>query len=87
MGTPADPKGHEFPYNPRVDDYAVPKRHQRALPVGTNEEEEKENWKGEEPREEAEGEEGQHVEEEEEPNNEEEEEPYSPYNNVMIKQL
>ncbi|XP_034062146.1 docking protein 2-like [Gymnodraco acuticeps] len=89
MGTPADPKGHEFPYNPRVDDYAVPKRPQRALPVGTNEEEEeeKENWKGEEPREEAEGEEGQHVEEEEEPNNEEEEEPYSPYNNVMMKQL
>ncbi|KAK1892652.1 Docking protein 2, partial [Dissostichus eleginoides] len=32
MGTPADPKCHEIPYNPRVDDYAVPKRPQRALP-------------------------------------------------------
>uniref|UniRef100_A0A3B5B9Z4 Docking protein 2-like n=1 Tax=Stegastes partitus TaxID=144197 RepID=A0A3B5B9Z4_9TELE len=31
MGTPADPKGHEYPYNPRVDDYAVPKRPQRAF--------------------------------------------------------
>uniref|UniRef100_A0A672H172 IRS-type PTB domain-containing protein n=1 Tax=Salarias fasciatus TaxID=181472 RepID=A0A672H172_SALFA len=26
MGTAADPRGHQFPYNPRVDDYAVPKR-------------------------------------------------------------
>uniref|UniRef100_A0A3Q4IH44 Docking protein 2 n=1 Tax=Neolamprologus brichardi TaxID=32507 RepID=A0A3Q4IH44_NEOBR len=26
MGTAADPKGHEYPYNPRVDDYAVPKQ-------------------------------------------------------------
>uniref|UniRef100_A0A671TPM6 Docking protein 2 n=1 Tax=Sparus aurata TaxID=8175 RepID=A0A671TPM6_SPAAU len=33
MGTAADPKGHQYPYNPRVDDYAVPKRAQRALPV------------------------------------------------------
>uniref|UniRef100_A0A3B4XSW2 Docking protein 2 n=1 Tax=Seriola lalandi dorsalis TaxID=1841481 RepID=A0A3B4XSW2_SERLL len=32
MGTAADPKGHEYPYNPRVDDYAVPKRPQRAAP-------------------------------------------------------
>ncbi|XP_068457833.1 docking protein 2 [Clinocottus analis] len=41
MGAPADPKGHEYPYNARVDDYAVPKRAQRALPVpqSTNEEE------------------------------------------------
>lgn len=31
MGTTADPKGHEYPYNPRVDDYAVPKRHKRAI--------------------------------------------------------
>lgn len=30
MATSSDPKGHEFPYNPRVDDYAVPKRHKRA---------------------------------------------------------
>ncbi|XP_042344560.1 uncharacterized protein dok2, partial [Plectropomus leopardus] len=40
MGTAADPKGHEYPYNPRVDDYAVPKRAQRALPVGQSTEEE-----------------------------------------------
>uniref|UniRef100_A0A3Q3IHA6 Docking protein 2 n=1 Tax=Monopterus albus TaxID=43700 RepID=A0A3Q3IHA6_MONAL len=33
MGTTADPKGHEYPYNPQVDDYAVPKRPQRAFPV------------------------------------------------------
>lgn len=33
MGTTADPKGHEYPYNPRVDDYAVPKRHKRAITV------------------------------------------------------
>lgn len=41
MGTPADPKGHEYPYNPRVDDYAVPKRAQRAFPPlqSTNKEE------------------------------------------------
>uniref|UniRef100_A0A3B4UCX5 Docking protein 2-like n=1 Tax=Seriola dumerili TaxID=41447 RepID=A0A3B4UCX5_SERDU len=42
MGTAADPKGHEYPYNPRVDDYAVPKRPQRAIHV-TNEEEEEDN--------------------------------------------
>ncbi|CAL1615438.1 unnamed protein product [Knipowitschia caucasica] len=30
MGTEQDPKGHEFPYNARVDDYAVPKHVQRA---------------------------------------------------------
>uniref|UniRef100_A0A8C6SJ44 Docking protein 2 n=1 Tax=Neogobius melanostomus TaxID=47308 RepID=A0A8C6SJ44_9GOBI len=32
MGTEQDPRGHEFPYNPRADDYAVPKRAQRAFP-------------------------------------------------------
>lgn len=32
MGTEQDPKGHEFPYNSCVDDYAVPKRPQRAFP-------------------------------------------------------
>ncbi|XP_023254940.1 docking protein 2-like, partial [Seriola lalandi dorsalis] len=42
MGTAADPKGHEYPYNPRVDDYAVPKRPQRAIHV-TNEEEEEDD--------------------------------------------
>lgn len=31
MGTEQDPRGHEFPYNPRADDYAVPKRAQRAF--------------------------------------------------------
>ncbi|XP_035496804.1 docking protein 2 [Scophthalmus maximus] len=52
MGTAADPKGHEYPYNPRVDDYAVPKRPKRAFPVthSTNEEEveEEEQLQGEE---------------------------------------
>uniref|UniRef100_A0A3P8UBC6 Docking protein 2 n=1 Tax=Amphiprion percula TaxID=161767 RepID=A0A3P8UBC6_AMPPE len=38
MGTPVDPKGHEYPYNPRVDDYAVPKRPHRALPAEQREE-------------------------------------------------
>ncbi|XP_055367285.1 LOW QUALITY PROTEIN: docking protein 2-like [Betta splendens] len=33
MGTAADPKGHEYPYDPRVDDYAVPKRPQRVFPI------------------------------------------------------
>ncbi|XP_044053348.1 docking protein 2 isoform X1 [Siniperca chuatsi] len=53
MGTAADPKGHEYPYNPRVDDYAVPKRPQRVFPVrqSTKEEEEDEE---EEPKEEEE---------------------------------
>ncbi|XP_068166897.1 docking protein 2 [Antennarius striatus] len=52
MGTTADPKGHEYPFNPRVDDYAVPKRPQRVFPAtqNTNEEEDRE----EEPREEEE---------------------------------
>ncbi|XP_060927619.1 LOW QUALITY PROTEIN: docking protein 2-like [Limanda limanda] len=42
MGTADDPKGHEYPYDPRVDDYAVPKRPKRAFPdtQDTNEEEE-----------------------------------------------
>lgn len=39
MGTTVDPKGHEYPYNPRVDDYAVPKRPQRLLTQSINEEE------------------------------------------------
>ncbi|XP_027142229.1 docking protein 2 [Larimichthys crocea] len=34
MGTAADPKGHEYPYNPRADDYAVPKRPQRVAADG-----------------------------------------------------
>ncbi|XP_069001419.1 docking protein 2 isoform X1 [Embiotoca jacksoni] len=75
MGTPADPKGHEYPYNPRVDDYAVPKRVHRAFAAAqsTNEEdgqEEEEEGKGEGPEEEEE---------------KREEQLDSPYNNVMVK--
>uniref|UniRef100_A0A3B4G944 Docking protein 2 n=1 Tax=Pundamilia nyererei TaxID=303518 RepID=A0A3B4G944_9CICH len=40
MGTAADPKGHEYPYNPRVDDYAVPKQAQRAFPKSQSSNEE-----------------------------------------------
>ncbi|KAL7392274.1 hypothetical protein ABVT39_022263 [Epinephelus coioides] len=72
MGTPADPKGHEYPYNPRVDDYAVPKRAKRAIPVAQSTDEEEE-----EEREEPQG------EEEEEEQREEQQD--SPYNNVMVK--
>ncbi|XP_071328479.1 docking protein 1 isoform X2 [Trachinotus anak] len=73
MGTAADPKGHEYPYNPRVDDYAVPKRPQRAFAVtqSTNEEE------GEE--------EDEEQQEEEEEQREEQQD--SPYNNVMVKMV
>lgn len=44
MATTSDPKGHEFPYNPRVDDYAVPKRHKRAATLDLEE-----DSQGEEP--------------------------------------
>uniref|UniRef100_A0A8C6PKH8 Docking protein 2 n=1 Tax=Nothobranchius furzeri TaxID=105023 RepID=A0A8C6PKH8_NOTFU len=38
MGTTSDPTGHEYPYNPCVDDYAVPKRAQRAfISIGPSE--------------------------------------------------
>lgn len=47
MATTTDPKGHEFPYNPRVDDYAVPKRHIRAATVTVDAEEDSQ---GEEPK-------------------------------------
>lgn len=77
MGTTADPKGHEYPYNPRVDDYAVPKRAQRAIPApqsSTNQEEERE----------VEGAEAEpEVEKEEEEQGEELQD--SPYDNVMVK--
>ncbi|XP_068617054.1 docking protein 2 [Brachionichthys hirsutus] len=43
MGTAADPKGHEYPYNPRADDYAVPKRPQRVLSEEEEEEEQRED--------------------------------------------
>uniref|UniRef100_A0A3P9LB83 Docking protein 2 n=1 Tax=Oryzias latipes TaxID=8090 RepID=A0A3P9LB83_ORYLA len=36
MATTADPKGHEYPYNPRVDDYAVPKRVPRLCAISQN---------------------------------------------------
>ncbi|KAJ8401004.1 hypothetical protein AAFF_G00389610 [Aldrovandia affinis] len=32
QGTTTDPGGHEYPYNPNVDDYAVPKPPKRAFP-------------------------------------------------------
>ena len=31
LGTVVDPNGHEYPYNPHVDDYAVPKPPKRAF--------------------------------------------------------
>uniref|UniRef100_A0A3Q2XG21 IRS-type PTB domain-containing protein n=1 Tax=Haplochromis burtoni TaxID=8153 RepID=A0A3Q2XG21_HAPBU len=77
MGTAADPKGHEYPYNPRVDDYAVPKQAQRAFPKSQSSNEEAE----EEAEEEAD-------EESEEPGLREElreQRQDSPYNNVMVK--
>lgn len=33
MGTADEPRGYEYPYDPRADDYAVPKRAQRAFLV------------------------------------------------------
>ncbi|KAM7415491.1 hypothetical protein PAMA_017818 [Pampus argenteus] len=75
MGTAADPKGHEYPYNPRVDDYAVPKRAQRVfLATQSTEEEEEEEAEEEE------------VDREEEPQEQEEEQQEdSSYDNVMVK--
>uniref|UniRef100_UPI0037E9966B docking protein 2 isoform X2 n=1 Tax=Semicossyphus pulcher TaxID=241346 RepID=UPI0037E9966B len=69
MGTAADPKGHEYPYDPRVDDYAVPKRPQRACPVPQSSTEEGD--KEEEPEEEGE--------------EQRERQRGSPYNNVNVK--
>ncbi|XP_035642297.1 docking protein 2 [Oncorhynchus keta] len=43
MGTIVDPNGHEYPYNPHVDDYAVPKPPKRAFPPDTPQHEEEEN--------------------------------------------
>ncbi|XP_067087495.1 docking protein 2 [Osmerus mordax] len=40
MGTVVDPNGHEYPYNPHVDDYAVPKPPKRAFPLGNQDSEE-----------------------------------------------
>ncbi|XP_028853038.1 docking protein 2 isoform X2 [Denticeps clupeoides] len=33
MGEATDPSGHEYPYNPNADDYAVPNRPRRAVPA------------------------------------------------------
>ncbi|XP_037535915.1 docking protein 2-like [Nematolebias whitei] len=76
MGTLSDPKGHEYPYNPRVDDYAVPKRPKRAFAAkqNTNEEEQEQKQEEEEPEE---------VVEEGEEEEGEEEEQDSPYKNVL----
>ncbi|KAM6954524.1 docking protein 2 [Aplochiton taeniatus] len=38
MGSAVEPKGHEYPYNPQVDDYAVPKVRRRAFPSDMEEE-------------------------------------------------
>lgn len=73
MGTAADPKGHEYPYNPRVDDYAVPKRPQRLLPV-TQSTSEEEGDGEEEPPQEAEQQQREDGHD-------------SPYNNVMVKMM
>ncbi|KAM4745496.1 uncharacterized protein dok2 isoform 2-T2 [Anableps anableps] len=75
MGTSVDPKGHEYPYNPRVDDYAVPKRPKRAFASQQSiaKEEEEQEQKQEEP-------------EEEDSNKEEmEEKQFSPYDNLVVK--
>uniref|UniRef100_A0A4W5M1P0 Docking protein 2 n=1 Tax=Hucho hucho TaxID=62062 RepID=A0A4W5M1P0_9TELE len=43
MGSIADPNGHEYPYNPHVNAYAVPKPAKRAFPPDTSQHEEEEN--------------------------------------------
>ncbi|XP_036069619.1 docking protein 2 isoform X2 [Oryzias melastigma] len=73
MGTTADPKGHEYPYNPRVDDYAVPKRVQRVMTASQGCSQEAQQEEGEEQPELEEGEE------------QTEEMRDSPYKNVMMK--
>uniref|UniRef100_A0A3B3VFI2 Docking protein 2-like n=1 Tax=Poecilia latipinna TaxID=48699 RepID=A0A3B3VFI2_9TELE len=77
MGTSVDPKGHEYPYNPRVDDYAVPRRPKRAFTsqksIASEEEEEQ---KQEEPQEEeVEGDEEEELKEKQ----------FSPYDNLVVK--
>ncbi|XP_043968261.1 uncharacterized protein dok2 isoform X4 [Gambusia affinis] len=77
MGTSVDPKGHEYPYNPRVDDYAVPRRPKRAFASQKSiaSEEEEEQKQEEEPQEEEEGDEEQELEEKQ----------FSPYDNLVVK--
>ncbi|XP_034547568.1 docking protein 2 [Notolabrus celidotus] len=74
MGTPVDPKGHEYPYNPRVDDYAVPKRPQRACLVSQSTTEVEDDDDDDEEEELEEGEEQRAAQ-------------YSPYNNVNVKMV
>ncbi|KAF7645712.1 hypothetical protein LDENG_00199530, partial [Lucifuga dentata] len=62
MGTATDPKGHEYPYNPCMDDYAVPKQVQRAFPL-------KQSTHGEEEEDEEEKEESEAKEEQDLPYN------------------
>lgn len=71
MGTTADPKAHEYPYNPLMDDYAIPTRPQRVLTIPQNTSKE-ERGDAEEPHEK---EQGGHREEPQD----------SPYNNVTVK--
>ncbi|XP_054895788.1 docking protein 2 [Poeciliopsis prolifica] len=69
MGTSVDPKGHEYPYNPRVDDYAVPRRPKRAFASQksiTSEEEEPQEEEGDKQE-------------------ELEEKQFSPYDNLVMK--
>lgn len=46
MARAADPKGHKYPYNPVLDDYAVPKRVKQSAQVAqrTSEEEKDARW-------------------------------------------
>lgn len=78
MGTSVDPKGHEYPYNPRVDDYAVPRRPKRAFASQksiASEEEEEQKQEEELQEEEVEGNEEQELEEKR----------FSPYDNLVVK--
>ncbi|KAK2838217.1 hypothetical protein Q5P01_015429 [Channa striata] len=85
MGTAADPKGHEYPYNPRVDDYAVPKRPQRAFPVQqiTAEDEDDDDKDNVDDGDDDYDDDG----EDQEPQEEKQQCRDSPYNNVMVKMV
>ncbi|XP_034727921.1 docking protein 2-like [Etheostoma cragini] len=82
MGIPADPKGHEYPYNAQVDDYAVPKRAQKVLPVEQSTEEEELEEELEEEDEEEELEEDEDGKEDDEQSKEKQD---SLYKNIMVK--
>ncbi|XP_061586139.1 docking protein 2 [Cololabis saira] len=72
MGTTADPVGHEYPYNARVDDYAVPKRTMRACPPQNSAEKNQD---------------GQEEEAEEEREEQTDDRDDSPYNNLKLKMV